>query len=197
MFLSGTRTIRSGGNEGDRPHTRPVVRYVHCLQVGVDVERLGPRLAPAGAGVPEAAERPVWLGAVRRPVHGRDAGADARDELLPAVDARRPDRRGQPVRGRVGQLHGLVEAAHAMQRRDRAEQLVRIELARTLDQGRLHEEAGRSTRRPPASTVAPFSVAASTWRSMFSSWRSLITGRGRPRQRCRRAGRWCAPAEAA
>src|SRR6186997_1670718 len=80
---------------------RRIVCDIDRLPVRVDVERLGPRLAPAGARVLLAAERDVRLEAVGGPVDLDTPGDDAAGELLAAVDAGRPDRRRQAVRAPV------------------------------------------------------------------------------------------------
>src|SRR5436190_1743395 len=65
---------------------RPVVD-VHRLPLRVDVERLGPRLARAVAGVAKAAEGQVRLTAEGRPVDHRDTRLHAGDEGHRAVQA--------------------------------------------------------------------------------------------------------------
>ena len=90
--------------------------HVDGLPVGVDVERLRPGLAPAGARVLLAAEGHVRLEAVRRAVDLHAAGDDAAHEFLAAVDALRPDRRREAVRACVGRRDGFLEAT----RRDAA-----------------------------------------------------------------------------
>src|SRR2546426_9498093 len=50
-----------------------VVVHVHGLEVGVDIERLRARLAPARAGVAQATEGHVRLGAIGRAAGGGDA----------------------------------------------------------------------------------------------------------------------------
>src|SRR5687767_2368032 len=111
MFLPATRSdppragisataAPTGGSSRDRdgPLDRPgIVVDVDRLPVRVDVERLGAGLAPAGARLAQAAERHVRLRAVGGPVDRRDAARDAGEELLAAVHAARPDRRGQAV----------------------------------------------------------------------------------------------------
>src|SRR4051812_25217526 len=127
MFLPGTRLepARAGTNAtAVGLDTGRVVIDVDRLEVGVDVDRLGPRLPPARSGVAEAAERHVRLGAVRRAVDRGDAGRDPGQELLPPVDARRPDRGRQAVPRVVRQLDRLLEPAHAVQRGDRPEELL-------------------------------------------------------------------------
>src|SRR5207248_4215725 len=72
------------------------------------------------------------------------AGADPAQELLRPGDAPRPDRRGQAVRARVGKRERLVEAAGAVERRDRPEQLGAGQLRvgrNALDEGRADVEA--------------------------------------------------------
>src|SRR3712207_725239 len=150
MFLPGTRTEppRAGTSAMALAISRPsrrtrarrppsdlrrVVGHVHGLEVRVHLDRLGAGLPPARAGVALAAERPVRLGAVGRAVDGGHAGADALHELLPAMDRARPDRGRQAVGRRVGELDRLVEAGHAVQRRDRPEQLGGVQLVRVLD----------------------------------------------------------------
>src|SRR5712691_6239638 len=102
---------------------RRIVRDIDRLPVGVDVERLCPRLAPARPGVALAAERNVRLEAVRRPVHLDAAGDDPADELLGAMDAAGPDRGREAVRARIRDRQRLVEVADAVEARNRAEQL--------------------------------------------------------------------------
>src|SRR4051812_11585014 len=126
MFLPGTRLepARAGTRATAVSDTRRIVIDVDRLEIAVDVDRLGAGLAPARPRVPQAAERHVRLRAVRRAVDRGDAGRDPRQELLPAVHGGRPDRGGEAVRRVVGQLDRLVEGLDAVQRRDRAEELL-------------------------------------------------------------------------
>src|SRR5436190_15917158 len=97
-FLPGRRVepARAGTSATALTSDEPGVMVdVDGLPVGVDVEGLGAGLAPAVARRALAAEGHVRLRAVRGPVDRGHAALHARDELLAAVHARRPDRRGQ------------------------------------------------------------------------------------------------------
>src|SRR4051812_39341897 len=100
MFLPGTRLepARAGIRATAVSDKGRIVIDVDRLQVGVDVDRLRARLAPARARVADAAEGHVRLRAVGRAVDRGDAGRDPRQELLAAMNAGGPDRRGQAVR---------------------------------------------------------------------------------------------------
>src|SRR5215218_8410215 len=88
-FLPGTRwePARAGTRATALGNLHParIVVHVDRLEVRVDLDRLGSRLAPARARVAHAAERHVRLGAVRRPVDRGDAARHAREELLAAM----------------------------------------------------------------------------------------------------------------
>ena len=73
------------------------------LQLGVDVQRFGARLAEAVAGILDAAKRHVRTGAVGRAVDRHQAALIARDEFLRAMQARGVNRAGQAVMRAVGQ----------------------------------------------------------------------------------------------
>src|SRR6185312_5634222 len=118
-LASGYGTSSAGVSATTASDGRWIVCDIDGLPVGVDVERLGSGLAPPRARVALAAEGDVRLEAVCRPVHLHAAGDDPADELLAAVDARRPDRGGQAVRAGVRDRERLLEASHAMQGRDR------------------------------------------------------------------------------
>src|SRR3954452_19691742 len=86
---SNTR-LASGYGTAPAPFATPgsdgrrIVCDIDRLPVRVDVERLGPRLAPAGARVLLAAERDVRLETVRGPVDLDTPGDDAAGGALPA-----------------------------------------------------------------------------------------------------------------
>ena len=95
---------------------------------------------------PHAAERHVRLGAVGRAVDRRHAAAAiARDELLAAVDAGRPDRRGQPVGRVVGEPRAprrspSTRCSVVIGPNSSVQAISRLE-RRVLDQRRRHVEA--------------------------------------------------------
>src|SRR4051812_28297304 len=117
-----------------------LVSDVDRLEVRVDVQRLGARLPPAVARLPQAAERHVRLRPVGRAVDGAHAAAHSDEELLRAMDRVGPDRRREPVLGRVRGVDRLVEASDTLQGRDRAEDLGAGDVGRGR---RVLEEGGR------------------------------------------------------
>src|SRR5206468_3906374 len=129
---------RDGGRHIDL-HQVWLVPDVHRLQVRVDVESFGARLAPAIAGLTQAAEGHMWLGAIGWPVDRPDAAAHADQELLGSMDRGRPDSGREPVLGRVRRLDGLVEPRNPMECRNWPEELrageVRVERG-VLDESR-------------------------------------------------------------
>ena len=70
----------------------------HRLELRIDVDRLGARLAEAVARILDAAERHVRSGAIGRAVDRDETALVARDELLRAVQVRGVNGAGQSVR---------------------------------------------------------------------------------------------------
>ena len=144
-----------------------IVVDVDRLPVGVDVERLGAR--PRASRCPSRATPPNGMcGSSRRSARSPcDAACDDPARRTPGRGGRSPSRSRRS--GRTGEslasVDRLLEAADAVQRRDRPEQLgagrSRVGVG-ALDQRRRHEEAaGRSSRSPPVRTVAPAAFARS------------------------------------
>src|SRR5207253_10463699 len=92
------------------------------------------------------------LAAVRSAVDHDDARLHAFREAQRAMQARRVDRRGEPVRGVVDEYQRLLEIAHAVEDRDGAEQLGARELRierNVFDDRRLEPPPG-PVDAPPA-----------------------------------------------
>ena len=99
-------------------------------------------------------------------VHDDDAGLHALGEAHRPVDARRVDRRGEPVRRVVDERDRLVEARRrgrgpSPARRARCARSRRREPTPSTTVGARYQP-GRSRRSPPVSTVAPVLAARAT-----------------------------------
>src|SRR5262249_53028705 len=96
---------------------------VHRLQIGVDVERLRASLAPSIARLTQPSKWHVRLAAVSAAVDHGDAGLDASDKGHGTVDVLRVDRGSETEWRVVRQRDRLIKILHAVEARNRPEQL--------------------------------------------------------------------------
>src|SRR3990172_9115100 len=109
---------------------------VDRLPLGEHVERGLARLAVAVSGVLRTAEREVHLGAGRAGVDVGDPRLEVAHRAKRPIDVAGEDRRRQAVLDPVRDRDRLVEAAHADQRRRRAEDLLLRDAHAQLDAGK-------------------------------------------------------------
>src|SRR5437016_16969 len=106
---------------------------------GVELDRRGALLVRAVTGGLRAAERYVHVGPGGLRVDVQDARLELRDAALGRRQTAREYRRGEPEADRIGARDRLVERPEAVQRRDRAEDLLAGEegvVADALEYGR-------------------------------------------------------------